>query len=104
MLEIRPNCELCDTDLPANSLDARVCSYECTYCVSCVDLRLRNVCPTCGGGFERRPIRPVRAWRPGLSLGLSTHPAGTTRKHTRWTEQEISRFVEELREIPPNKR
>ena len=58
MLEITPSCEHCDTFLPADSLDARICSYECTFCKDCVTNILHNVCPNCGGGFETRPIRP----------------------------------------------
>jgi hypothetical protein len=59
MLELRPSCECCDRDLPPDSPDARICTYECTFCADCVDHRLHNVCPNCGGGFEKRPIRPV---------------------------------------------
>jgi uncharacterized protein len=76
-LEIRPNCEYCDKDLPANALDARICSYECTFCADCVDGPLRNVCPNCRGGFAPRPIRPAREWRPGVSL--ARRPASTKR-------------------------
>ena len=53
-LELRPNCEGCDKDLPPDTADAMICSYECTWCTACVD-RLRNVCPNCGGGFMPRP-------------------------------------------------
>ena len=52
MLEIRANCELCDVDLPPHSKEARICSYECTYCRNCAETVLKNVCPTCGGGFD----------------------------------------------------
>ena len=65
MLELRPNCELCDKDLPANDSDACICSYECTFCSSCVSEVWQNVCPNCGGGFTQRPIRPVRERRTG---------------------------------------
>ena len=58
MLELRPNCELCDKDLPPDAADARICSYECTFCSACVDDVLHDVCPNCGGGFQPRPIRP----------------------------------------------
>ena len=64
-LELRPNCEYCDRDLPPASLEARICSYECTFCADCVERHLSNVCPNCGGGFAPRPIRPAREWRPG---------------------------------------
>lgn len=58
MLELRPSCEHCSAALPPDSADARICSFECTFCASCVDGLLANVCPNCGGGFERRPVRP----------------------------------------------
>ena len=59
MLQLRPNCEYCDKDLPPDAPDARICSYECTFCADCVASVLRNVCPNCAGGFVPRPIRPV---------------------------------------------
>ncbi len=58
MLEIRPTCENCNKPLPPNATNAMVCSYECTFCTDCVDNVLQNVCPNCGGGFEKRPVRP----------------------------------------------
>ena len=51
MLELRPTCEHCNKALPPDSLEARICSYECTFCVTCVEQVLGNVCPNCGGGF-----------------------------------------------------
>jgi uncharacterized protein len=60
MLELRPACEHCGKALPPHALDARICSYECTFCADCVDKVLGNVCPNCGGGFEKRPVRPAR--------------------------------------------
>ena len=58
MLEIRLNCENCDKPLPNDSDEAMICTYECTFCKNCVETVLRNVCPNCGGGFEKRPTRP----------------------------------------------
>lgn len=58
MLEIRQSCENCNKALPANSNEAMICTFECTYCNDCVDKVLLNVCPNCGGGFEKRPVRP----------------------------------------------
>jgi len=58
MLEIRPICEHCAKSLPNESEEAMICTFECTYCKDCVDNLLENVCPNCGGGFEKRPIRP----------------------------------------------
>ena len=59
MLALRPNCECCDRDLPPASRDARICTYECTFCADCVDGPLGGVCPNCGGDFAPRPIRPA---------------------------------------------
>ena len=58
MLEIRLHCEHCDKSLPNESDQAMICSYECTFCQNCVETLLQNVCPNCGGGFEKRPTRP----------------------------------------------
>lgn len=104
MLELRPNCELCDRDLPPHSEDARICSYECTYCAECVDGVLRNVCPTCGGGFAPRPLRPLKAWRPELNLGLANHPAGTRRRHSKFTVDEIESHVSRIAPLAPRDR
>jgi len=57
MLELRPNCECCDRDLPPESSDAFICSFECTFCRECVDGVLQGRCPNCGGEFQRRPSR-----------------------------------------------
>jgi hypothetical protein len=71
MLALRPNCECCDKDLAPNSREARICSYECTFCANCVDAVLLGVCPNCGGDFVSRPIRPAAK--------LAKHPAATRR-------------------------
>jgi len=71
MLELRPNCECCDRDLSPDSADARICTFECTFCADCVETRLHGVCPNCGGGFTPRPIRPARL--------LVKYPASTVR-------------------------
>jgi hypothetical protein len=60
MLEIRPCCEHCGKDLPNTSNDAMICSFECTYCKTCASDIFENVCPNCGGNFEKRPIRPSK--------------------------------------------
>jgi uncharacterized protein len=59
MLELRPVCENCACPLPPESTEAMICTFECTFCRECVDTVLANTCPNCGGGFERRPIRPA---------------------------------------------
>ena len=101
-LELRPNCEYCNIDLPRDSPDARICTYECTFCAHCVDTVLANVCPNCGGGFEPRPIRPRNEWRPGLSAVLQ--PASTKRRSLSYTAADIAAFSEQLRAIPPEQR
>ncbi len=58
MLQLRPNCECCDKDLPPASTEAMICSFECTFCASCASGPLRGRCPNCGGELVRRPIRP----------------------------------------------
>ncbi|MGI4813278.1 MAG: DUF1272 domain-containing protein [Janthinobacterium lividum] len=59
MLELRPSCECCDKNLPPESSDARICSFECTFCADCVAKVLKGKCPNCGGEFVSRPRRPV---------------------------------------------
>ena len=102
MLELRPNCELCDKDLPPQSTEACICTYECTFCQDCVDSVLHNVCPNCGGGFTKRPVRPKTARREGVSL--SHDPASTTRKLTKYSRDEIDTFVAQVKDIPPETR
>ena len=71
MLEVRPNCECCDRDLPPDSAEARICSFECTFCAACAEGALRGRCPNCGGELVRRPIRPAEK--------LGRFPASTKR-------------------------
>jgi hypothetical protein len=71
MLELRPNCENCNCDLPPESRHAMICTFECTFCRKCVDEVLHGVCPNCGGNLEPRAIRPA-----GM---LKKHPASTKR-------------------------
>ena len=71
MLELRPNCECCDGDLPPESRDAMICTYECTFCSRCAGKVLKGVCPNCGGELVRRPVRPAEK--------LVKDPASTTR-------------------------
>lgn len=71
MLEIRPNCECCDKDLPVDSKEAMICTFECTFCRDCVETKLNSVCPNCGGNFVLRPVRP--------SNHLIKHPPSTKR-------------------------
>ncbi|HBH29961.1 MAG: DUF1272 domain-containing protein [Desulfofustis sp. PB-SRB1] len=71
MLELRPGCECCDKDLPPNSTEAVICTFECTFCTTCAAELLNWVCPNCGGNLVERPIRPVSE--------LRVHPASTDR-------------------------
>lgn len=99
MLELRPNCEYCDKDLPPHATYARICSYECTFCADCVEHVLFNVCPNCGGGFVPRPIRPRTERRPGVCL--ARQPGSTKRVHLKWDRAELAEFVRSVRRIPP---
>ena len=101
-LTLRPNCEWCDKDLPPCAADARICSYECTFCADCVETRLRNVCPNCGGGFVPRPIRPAREWRTGVSL--AKQPPSDKRVRLKYTEEDIAAHVDRLAAVPPGER
>ena len=102
MLEIRPNCELCDRELAPDSPAARICSYECTFCSDCVRDILENVCPNCGGGFVPRPIRPVNECRDGISL--AHQPASTLPVHSPYSHDEIRAFVSGVKDIPAEQR
>ena len=101
MLELRPNCERCDRDLPPDA-DARICSYECTFCAECAEGPLANVCPNCGGGFAPRPIRPRGEWRD--RTGLAHDPAGTRRRQLGYSEAEVAALVEQLAGVDPRER
>ncbi|WP_440056750.1 DUF1272 domain-containing protein (plasmid) [Pseudoalteromonas sp. T1lg65] len=102
MLEIRPNCECCDKDLAPDSTEAMICTYECTFCMTCVTEILENVCPNCGGGFVTRPIRPKVARRAGLSI--SHQPASVERVHTKYSISELKAFSLKARHIKPEDR
>ena len=67
MLKLKPNCECCDRDLPPESAEARICTFECTFCADCAE----GVCPNCAGNFTPRPVRP-----PAM---LAKYPASSER-------------------------
>jgi len=94
MLALRPNCELCDVDLPPRALNARICSYECTFCADCVDTMLHNVCPNCGGGFVPRPIRPQHAWRK--ETGLVYDPPDSQRRALKYAMEDVAALAAKL--------
>ncbi|HEY0394816.1 MAG TPA: DUF1272 domain-containing protein [Candidatus Elarobacter sp.] len=80
MLELRPNCECCDKDLPPDASDAVICTYECTFCARCAETVLQDRCPNCGGNFAPRPIRPAHRLRrdpASTKRVLSAEPACT---------------------------
>jgi uncharacterized protein len=57
MLQLRPNCECCGCDLAADTSEARICSFECTFCAACAENTLQDRCPNCGGELVARPRR-----------------------------------------------
>jgi hypothetical protein len=102
MLELRPTCEHCNKALSPASVEAMICSYECTFCKSCVDDVLLNVCPNCGGGFCQRPVRPARELRQGACL--AKHPASTKVRHKPVDPAAHKAFADGIRAIPPEDR
>ena len=102
MLELRPTCEHCNKVLPPASPEARICTYECTFCATCVDELLRNVCPNCGGNFVPRPIRPSRNWKGDNYLGKDS--ASTKVKHRPVDLAAHARFAEQISALAPERR
>ena len=102
MLELRPTCENCNKALPPASLQAMICTYECTFCSDCVENVIENVCPNCGGGFAPRPIRPVKNWKGDNYLGKD--PASTVVRHRPVNRAAHLAFSEVLRGIEPQDR
>jgi len=101
-LSLRPTCEHCNKPLPPDSLEACICSFECTFCATCVEEVIGNVCPNCGGGFVPRPIRPSRNWRNGNYLGA--FPARKVPKHKPVNAAVHLSFSADIRKLPPEKR
>lgn len=102
MLELRPSCENCNRELPPNSIEARICSFECTFCRDCVETVLENVCPNCGGGFVPRPIRPAINLKDDNYLGK--YPASTTVKYRSVDVKAHQQFAAKIKNIPPEQR
>jgi hypothetical protein len=102
VLELRPTCEHCNTALPPASTEARICSFECTFCATCVDRVLGNVCPNCGGGFVPRPVRPAQDRHGGNHLGR--YPASTTVKHRPVDAAAHAALVAAVGRVPPEQR
>ena len=102
MLELRPICEHCATLLPPASTQARICSFECTFCATCVETVLGHVCPNCGGGFVPRPVRPAHDWKGGNFLGR--HPATAERRHRPVDPQAQATLRARIGSLPPEQR
>ena len=96
MLEIRPNCEHCNTDLPNGSTDAMICTFECTYCRACALELFKNVCPNCSGNFVDRPIRPEKE--------LLNNPASLIRVFKPKDLKNTAVNSDCFKNIPPNQR
>ncbi|CAM1370363.1 DUF1272 domain-containing protein [Tenacibaculum xiamenense] len=96
MLEIRPNCEHCGQDLPYDSTEAMICSFECTYCKTCALEVFNNVCPSCNGNFVERPIRPKKH--------LKSNPASSVKVYAPKDINKLMETIEFFKNIPPNKR
>jgi hypothetical protein len=101
MLELRPICENCGKDLPNHAGDAMICSFECTFCADCVTNVLQNVCPTCGGGFEKRPTRPTEGIRPA---NLTSYPAETNKKLKPVDPEKFKPLQDHYVRVDPRKR
>lgn len=95
-LDIKCACENCGTQLPPDSTEARICSFECTFCAACVADILHNVCPNCGGGFEKRPVR-----RKGL---LAKFPPQATPFVKPPLPDDFNLLFEKFKDIPPEQR
>lgn len=96
MLELKPICENCAKLLPNDSNEAMICTYECTFCKDCVADILFNVCPNCGGGFEKRPSRPSQL--------LAKDPASTKEHYKPIDAENFNYLLEKYKSIEPNKR
>lgn len=94
MLELRPSCENCNKPLPPHAKEACICTYECTFCATCVKDVLQNVCPNCGGGFCARHIRPKTNWRGDNYLGKD--PASMKVRHRPVDPKAHAEFVQKV--------
>jgi len=93
MLEIKPICENCGKSLSYDSAEAMICTFECTFCKDCVENVLFNVCPNCGGDFEKRPIRPRHL--------LEKHPPGKTEYLKPVDTEKFKMLLDKYKEIKP---
>ena len=102
MLELRPVCENCAKPLPPESTDARICSFECTFCSACAHDVLGDVCPNCGGNFVARPIRPAHNWKGENYLGK--YPPATKVKHRPVDPAAHASFAAQMNRVPAAER
>jgi len=102
MLDLRPTCEHCNRQLPPESPEAWICSFECTFCGDCVENILKNVCPNCGGGFMPRPVRPATNRKGDNYLGK--YPASAKVKHRPVDVAAHAKFAAAIKTIPPERR
>jgi hypothetical protein len=102
MLELRPGCENCNTPLPPDSTQAMICAFECTFCSTCVETVLHNVCPNCGGGFVPRPIRPKTNWKGDNYQGK--YPASQNIRYRPVDPAIHEKFSANIRLIDPEER
>ena len=100
-LALKPACERCATTLSPNGT-AFICTYECTFCADCVEHKLHNVCPNCGGGFAPRPIRPATERRPGVCV--TKQLPSDKRVHLKYSVEDVAAHSARLRDIPPQER
>ncbi len=96
MLEIKPVCENCGRPLPNGSAEAMICTFECTFCMDCVNNVLQNVCPNCGGGFEKRPARPNKL--------VEKYPVGKTEYLKPVEAEKFAELLHQYKNIPANER
>ncbi len=96
MLELRPCCENCGKKLANDSTDAMICTFECTFCKNCVDNILFNVCPNCGGGFEKRPHRPQEK--------LLNNPIVVKEFHRPVDLEKFKLLLQQYKNVKPNER
>ena len=96
MLELRPNCEHCGKKLPNTSTEAMICSFECTYCTSCALELFKNVCPSCGGNFVKRPVR--------TSKMIEKYPAFTKKVYKPKDLEKAARMSKKYENTVPEKR
>ncbi len=101
MLELRPSCEHCDKALPNDSAEAMICTFECTFCADCVGDVLQNVCPNCGGGFEKRPSRPNNCL---TTYCVENYPAKKEKKHRPVDMQKFKLVLDTFKIIEPRER